>query len=95
MKLKKKRPGTAAAKMKRVNTKDVKSRSKALTKLFESYVCYSKLMNTEQKIWIRDKEPNKNGEGFYLVGHTKNYVKAMILGDESLIGYIIIKNIIS
>ena len=46
-------------------------------------------MNTEQKIWIRDKEPNKNGEGFYLVGHTKNYVKAMIFGDESLIGYII------
>jgi len=73
--------------MKRVNTKDVKARSKAITKLFESYLCYDKLMNTEQKIWIRDKEPKKNSEGFYLVGHTKNYVKTMIEGEESLIGF--------
>jgi threonylcarbamoyladenosine tRNA methylthiotransferase CDKAL1 len=31
------RPGTAAAKMKKVNTKDVKARSSKLTKLFESF----------------------------------------------------------
>jgi len=81
------RPGTAAAKMRRVNTKDVKARSKEITKLFESYHCFSNLINTTKKIWIRDKEPKKNGEGFYLVGHTKCYVKALIVGDESLLGY--------
>ena len=82
----KNRPGTAAAKMKRVNTKDVKSRSKALTKLFESYHCYDKLINTTQQVWIRDKEPKKNSDEVYLVGHTKNYVKVLINGDENLLG---------
>eukprot|EP01015_Nassula_variabilis_P025879 TRINITY_DN5105_c0_g1_i8.p1 TRINITY_DN5105_c0_g1~~TRINITY_DN5105_c0_g1_i8.p1 ORF type:complete len:242 (+),score=65.24 TRINITY_DN5105_c0_g1_i8:66-791(+) len=42
------RPGTPAAKMKRVDTKEVKQRSKALTQLFESYRCYDFLLNTEQ-----------------------------------------------
>lgn len=81
------RPGTAAAKMKRVNTKDVKARSKEITKLFESYRCYDGLLNSTQKIWIRDKEPKKNSDGFYLVGHTKNYVKVLIDGPDDLIGF--------
>lgn len=75
--------------MKRVNTKDVKARSKEITKLFESYHCYDKLMNTIQKIWIRDKEHKKNSEEeFLLVGHTKSYVKVLIEGNEDLIGLI-------
>lgn len=72
--------------MKRVNTKDVKARSKAVTKLFESYQCYSNLINTKQQVWIRDKEHKKHAEGFYLVGHTKSYVKVLIDGDDTLIG---------
>eukprot|EP01016_Furgasonia_blochmanni_P017146 TRINITY_DN2002_c0_g2_i4.p1 TRINITY_DN2002_c0_g2~~TRINITY_DN2002_c0_g2_i4.p1 ORF type:complete len:351 (+),score=73.84 TRINITY_DN2002_c0_g2_i4:968-2020(+) len=80
------RPGTPAAKMKRVDTKIVKERSKAITKLFESYRCYDKLVGTVQKVWIADKEPNKHEGGMILVGHTKAYVKVVLPFDEALLG---------
>ena len=74
--------------MKRVNSKDVKVRSTKLTRLFESYKCYDNLLNTKQKVWISDKELRKDCDLPYLVGHTKNYVKVMLKGDISLIGFL-------
>lgn len=41
------RPGTPAYRMKRVDTKVVKSRSRKLTILFDSYTCYDSYINTE------------------------------------------------
>ena len=41
------RPGTVAAKMPRVPTKEVKARATAITKLFNSYNCYDYLLDTE------------------------------------------------
>ena len=79
------RPGTAAMKMKKVPGKDVKARSSAITRLFESYRCYDDLIGTEQMVWIRDKEVNKK-YGAQLVGHTKAYVKVLFPVDEKLLG---------
>lgn len=86
------RPGTVAAKMKKVQTKDVKARSTAMTQLFESYRCYDYLVGTEQLVWIRDKEFNKK-TGTMLVGHTKGYVKVLLPHDEELLGYLLISGI--
>ncbi len=80
------RPGTVAAKMQKVPSKDVKARSTAITQLFESYTCYDNLKNTEQLVWIRDKEFNKKN-GTMLVGHTKGYVKVLLPFEEELLGY--------
>lgn len=41
------RPGTVAAKWKRVPTRDVKNRSTEVTNLFNSYKCYDYLVGTE------------------------------------------------
>jgi len=82
------RPGTVAAKMQKVQSKDVKARSTAVTQLFESYTCYDHLNGTEQLIWIRDKEFNKKN-GTMLVGHTKGYVKVLLPFEEELLGYIL------
>eukprot|EP00826_Nyctotherus_ovalis_P055493 TRINITY_DN736_c0_g1_i3.p1 TRINITY_DN736_c0_g1~~TRINITY_DN736_c0_g1_i3.p1 ORF type:complete len:556 (-),score=104.02 TRINITY_DN736_c0_g1_i3:135-1802(-) len=85
------RPGTVAAGMKKVNTKLVKKRSTELTKLFESYTTYDKMLNTEQKVWITDTEINKknteNEKQEAMIGHTKNYVKVIIKKvDYNLLG---------
>mmetsp|Transcript_4502 Transcript_4502/g.3715 ORF Transcript_4502/g.3715 Transcript_4502/m.3715 type:complete len:139 (-) Transcript_4502:222-638(-) len=72
-------------KMKKVPGKDVKARSSAITRLFESYRCYDDLIGTEQMVWIRDKEVNKK-YGAQLVGHTKAYVKVLFPVDEKLLG---------
>jgi threonylcarbamoyladenosine tRNA methylthiotransferase CDKAL1 len=44
------RPGTVAAKWKRVPTQEVKKRSTALTHLFDSYRCYDHLQDTTQRV---------------------------------------------
>lgn len=82
------RPGTVAAKMQKVQSKDVKARSTAVTQLFESYTCYDYLNGTEQLVWIRDKEFNKK-TGTMLVGHTKGYVKVLLPFDEELLGFVL------
>lgn len=81
------RPGTVAAKWKRVDGKEVKRRSTALTKLFESYPNYSHLLNTIQRVWLHTtKDENKNQEENFMVGHTKAYAKVLINKDTSLYG---------
>lgn len=85
------RPGTVAAKWKRVDGKEVKRRSTALAHLFGSYPNYTHLNHTIQRVWLHDtKEETKNLEGDYMVGHTKAYAKVLIKKDPTLLGKCVI-----
>jgi threonylcarbamoyladenosine tRNA methylthiotransferase CDKAL1 len=77
------RPGTPAAKMKRVPTNIVKDRSRRLTKVFESIVPYTYMVGQTVKVWF-DVEVSDDRK--YSVGHTKAYIKILVPLDESLPG---------
>ena len=77
------RPGTVAAKWKRVPTKEVKARSTEVATLFNSYNCYDWLQGQTVRVWILEKEPKKPGQ---MVGHTKEYVKVVLEEEEGLLG---------
>ncbi|UIZ20614.1 hypothetical protein KXD40_000299 [Peronospora effusa] len=77
------RPGTPAAKMKRVPTQVVKNRSRKLTKLFETFEPYTHLVNTTQKVWVNTEVSDDKK---HTVAHTKNYTKVLLPRDDSLIG---------
>lgn len=77
------RPGTPAAKMKRVPTQVVKNRSRRLTKFFESLDPYSNLVGSIQKVWINTEQSDDKR---FTVGHTKNYTKVLLPRDDALIG---------
>ena len=72
------RPGTPAARMKRVDTKEVKRRSRELTKYIESYRPHDHLVGTTQRVWVTDVAKDKVS----LVGHTKSYVQVLLPGGE-------------
>ena len=69
------RPGTAA-RMKRVDTKEVKRRSRELTAYIESYRPHDHLVGTEQRVWVTDVAK----DGTSLVGHTKSYAQVLLPG---------------
>lgn len=69
------RPGTEAAKWKKVPLKEVKERSTKLTHLFNEYRCYDHYQDTIQRVWIFEND-DKSEET--VVGHTKGYVKVLI-----------------
>jgi len=68
------RPGTPAARMKRVDTKEVKRRSRELTKYVESYSPHAHLLHTTQRVWVTDVAK----DGVSLVGHTKAYEQVLL-----------------
>mmetsp|Transcript_5265 Transcript_5265/g.19286 ORF Transcript_5265/g.19286 Transcript_5265/m.19286 type:complete len:627 (-) Transcript_5265:1307-3187(-) len=68
------RPGTPAARMKRVPTAIVKSRTRRLTQLFESFDPYKDMVGKRERIWIMDVA----ADGQSLVGHTKNYTQVLV-----------------
>ena len=70
------RPGTPAARMKRVDTKEVKRRSRELTAYIESYRPHDHLVGTEQRVWVTDVAK----DGTSLVGHTKSYAQVLLPG---------------
>ena len=72
------RPGTPAARMKRVDTKEVKRRSRELTKYIESYRPHDHLVGTTQRVWVTYVAKDKVS----LVGHTKSYVQVLLPGGE-------------
>ena len=81
------RPGTVAAKWKKIDTKEVHNRSKALSDLFRSYSHYKHLLNTTQRVWVHDiNEEEKNKEENMMVTHNKSYVKILVPKDEKLYG---------
>ncbi|XP_048499124.1 uncharacterized protein LOC104897111 isoform X2 [Beta vulgaris subsp. vulgaris] len=76
------RPGTPAARMKKVPSAIVKKRSRELTAVFESFTPYNGMEGLEERIWITDVA----ADGIHLVGHTKGYIQVLITASESLLG---------
>ena len=63
------RPGTPAAKMKRVPTQEVKQRTKQLTDLFHSYEPYKKRVGQKYEVLVTEVAHDKN----HYVGHNEFY----------------------
>ncbi|XP_024972388.1 threonylcarbamoyladenosine tRNA methylthiotransferase isoform X1 [Cynara cardunculus var. scolymus] len=76
------RPGTPAARMKKVPSHIVKKRSRELTSVFESFTPYDAMEGNVERIWITDIATDE----MHLVGHTKGYVQVLVVGPESLLG---------
>ncbi|KAI3807463.1 hypothetical protein L1987_23391 [Smallanthus sonchifolius] len=76
------RPGTPAARMKKVASNVVKKRSRELTSVFESFTPYKGLEEKTERIWITDIATDQ----IHLVGHTKGYVQVLVVGPQSLLG---------
>jgi threonylcarbamoyladenosine tRNA methylthiotransferase CDKAL1 len=81
------RPGTVAAKWKKVDSKEVKNRSSAVAKLFTSFPNYEALKGTIQRVWIHDiKDEGRNPDQSVMIAHTKSYAKVLIKRIPELIG---------
>ena len=77
------RPGTPAAKMKRIDTQVVKNRSRRLTKLFEEFTPYKHLPGKTLRVWFNTEISD---DGAHSVGHDKSYVKVLVPIDPQLPG---------
>ncbi|KAL2329404.1 hypothetical protein Fmac_022831 [Flemingia macrophylla] len=76
------RPGTPAARMKKVPSNLVKRRSRELTNVFESFTPYSGMEGKVERIWITDIA----SDGVHLVGHTKGYIQVLVLAPDNMLG---------
>lgn len=76
------RPGTAAARMKRVPTNIVKQRSREVTQLYNSYSCNDFLLNSFQRVWFSETQLAMK----QTVGHTKHFIKVVVPLDFELLG---------
>ncbi|CAN6584378.1 unnamed protein product [Malus baccata var. baccata] len=76
------RPGTPAARMKKVPSTVVKKRSRELTSAFEAFAPYVEMEGRVERIWITDIAT----DGTHLVGHTKGYVQVLVAAPESMLG---------
>ncbi|XP_057973271.1 uncharacterized protein LOC131161488 isoform X2 [Malania oleifera] len=76
------RPGTPAARMKKVPSTTVKKRSRELTTVFESFTPYNGMDGRMERIWITEIAT----DGIHLVGHTKGYVQVLVVAPESMLG---------
>lgn len=73
------RPGTPAARMKKVPSTIVKKRSRELTSVFEAFTPYNGMEGRVERIWITDIAT----DGVHLVGHTKGYVQVLVVAPEA------------
>jgi threonylcarbamoyladenosine tRNA methylthiotransferase CDKAL1 len=83
------RPGTVAAKWKKVLTSEVKKRSSEITNIFNSYSTNGHLIGSEQLVWIigfDDRKTNAAEARRQLMGHTKSYTKVVLLTDKETLG---------
>ena len=69
------RPGTPAAKMKRVPTQDVKQRTKKLTEFFHSYEPYKKRIGEKYQVLVTEIAYDKK----HYVGHNEFYEQVCVL----------------
>lgn len=76
------RPGTPAAKLNRIDAKEVKKRTKAISELFQSYLPYEQEIGAIQTVLVTETSHDKN---FY-VGHNKFYDQVLVPKDEKLMG---------
>uniref|UniRef100_A0A7S0RPG7 TRAM domain-containing protein n=1 Tax=Chlamydomonas leiostraca TaxID=1034604 RepID=A0A7S0RPG7_9CHLO len=80
------RPGTPAARMKRVPTEVAKARSRELSALVDSWSgAYTHLVGTSQRVWVVDTA----ADGRKLVGHTKNYTQVLLEPQPGLMGSVV------
>merc|ERR1719498_1476890 len=77
------RPGTPAAKMKRISTQIVKERSRRLTSLFEKIEPYGRLVGKTLKVLF---SMELSEDGAHSVAHSKSYVKVLVPYSEDLHG---------
>ena len=85
------RPGTPAAKMKRIPANDVKKRTKALGELFASYSPYSDRVGMQYKALVTEVSHDEN----YYVGHNQFYEQILVPKDPELMGKIVHVEIVS
>eukprot|EP00842_Homolaphlyctis_polyrhiza_P001049 jgi/Hompol1/1945/HPOL_002800-RA len=76
------RPGTPAARMKRIATNVVKARSRRATAFFESYRSYDHFINTVHRILVTEQ----SADGKHYVGHNKFYHQILVAQDPRLMG---------
>ncbi|KAK1576244.1 hypothetical protein Q3G72_012190 [Acer saccharum] len=76
------RPGTPAARMKKVPSNVVKNRSRELTSVFEAFTPYNGMEGKVERIWITDIA----ADGIHLVGHTKGYIQVLVVAKEDMLG---------
>nr|CAE01708.1 OSJNBb0086G13.6 [Oryza sativa Japonica Group] len=76
------RPGTPAARMKKVPSVEVKKRSRELTSVFESFSPYQGMEGKVERIWITEIAT----DGVHLVGHTKGYIQVLVIAPDSMLG---------
>ncbi|WIA30265.1 hypothetical protein OEZ86_000355 [Tetradesmus obliquus] len=80
------RPGTPAARMKRVPTQVVKERSRQLTKLTDGFSSSCEgLVGSVQRCWVTDVA----SDGHKLTAHTKNYTQVLLDALPGLLGCVV------
>merc|ERR1712192_223998 len=81
------RPGTPAAKMKRIDTAEVKRRTRDLTSLFHSYRPYKEREGEEYNVLVTDT----SHDGAYYVGHNERYEQVRIVSTSkfSMVGELV------
>ena len=84
------RPGTPAAKMKRIATQTVKERSRKLTILSEGFNPYARLVGKILKVLF---SAELSEDGAHSVAHSKSYVKVLVPYKDDLVGSVAYVNI--
>lgn len=86
------RPGTIAARMKRIPTEKVKKRTRALTELFHSYRPYDDQLGTVHTVLVTDISHDK----LHYVAHNKQYQQVLIpFSEGDLMGQLVTVTIVS
>lgn len=76
------RPGTPAAKMRRVPTDEVKDRTKKVSAIFQSYFPYTHKLGETHTLLITEEAKDK----VHFVGHNKSYDQVLVKGEPDLMG---------
>ena len=76
------RPGTPAAKMKRIPTQEVKERTKQITELFRSYHPYSERLGQTYTVLCTET----SHDGNYYVAHNQFYEQILVPKRSELMG---------
>ncbi|XP_042207607.1 threonylcarbamoyladenosine tRNA methylthiotransferase-like [Homarus americanus] len=79
------RPGTPAAKMQRVPTKEVKNRTRRLTEVFQSYRPYDHKLGEKQTVLVTEEAHDKE----HWVGHNKFYEQVLVPKNEDFLGKLV------
>ncbi|EIE26794.1 hypothetical protein COCSUDRAFT_35241 [Coccomyxa subellipsoidea C-169] len=80
------RPGTPAARMKKLPNGVAKARSRALTALVDGFGdCYQRLVGSLQRVCVVELA----ADGRHLVGHTKSYIQVLLEPQEGLMGSVV------